>query len=121
MTITCFANPLFILTVTRSLPKNNTNYPVPENTYINGVLEKGTKFNEYKLIKKDVKDKKMRIELSANSGDIDYTIFYEDNKKPDYLEQINLGKIIIDVFLTEYLIEISTFSWKRLPWKIKKF
>ena len=74
----------------------------PENIYINGNIKKDEEnIVKYKFIKRNVDDKVMRLEFSANSENIDYNISCKDinGKTIDakYTEQKNLGKKIIDI------------------------
>ena len=81
---------------------NNLNYITPENTYINGNLEVGKQsYNKYKLIKKNSKDKKIRVEFSSASDDVQYRINYEKNnsKRINYNVTEKLGKKNIDIEL----------------------
>ena len=84
------------------LPINNLDISTPENIYINGNIKKGEEnIVKYKFFKRNVDDKVMRLEFSANSENIDYNISCKDinGKTIDakYTEQKNLGKKIIDI------------------------
>ena len=86
------------------LENNNLDYITPENTYINGNLDVGKQsYNKYKLIKKNSKDKNIRVESSSASDDVQYRINYEANKLKgiNYNVTEKLGKKNIDIELGE--------------------
>ena len=86
------------------LENNNLDYITPENTYINGNLDIGKQsYNKYKLIKKNSKDKNIRVEFSSASDDVQYRINYEANKLKgiNYNVTEKLGKKNIDIELGE--------------------
>ena len=58
-------------------------------------------YNKYKLIKKNSKDKKIRVEFSSASDDVQYRINYEKNnsKRINYNVTEKLGKKNIDIEL----------------------
>ena len=86
------------------LENNNLDYITPENTYINGNLDVGKQsYNKYKLIKKNSKDKNIRVEFSSASNEVQYRINYEANKLKgiNYNVTEKLGKKNIDIELGE--------------------
>ena len=86
------------------LENNNLDYITPENTYIHGNLDIGKQsYNKYKLIKKNSKDKNIRVEFSSASDDVQYRINYEANKLKgiNYNVTEKLGKKNIDIELGE--------------------
>ena len=86
---------------------NNIDYIAPNNIYINNNLEtKANSVNKYKLIKKNLDDKFMRIEFSPSSNNVKYKMYYNNtktdlltNSQIDLIEFDNLGKKIIDINL----------------------
>ena len=91
------------------LQNNNLDYVTPDNTYINGNLPKQNSTNKYKLIKKNSKDKKIRVEFSSSSENVKYKIYYDNNNEEnllnttqiDYEAKKNLGKENIDITLED--------------------
>ena len=92
------------------LQNNNIDYVAPDNIYINGNLEAGiNSSNKYRLIKKNVNDKKIRVEFSSSSENVKYKLYYNNNKtenllyitQVDYNSQQNLGKENIDINLDD--------------------
>ena len=92
------------------LQNNNLEYVAPDNIYINGNLEAGiNSTNKYRLIKKNVNDKKIRVEFSSSSEKVKYKLYYDNNKtenllsstQVDYESQQNLGKKNIDINLDD--------------------
>ena len=81
------------------LQNNNLDYSTPNNIYINGNLESSTNFtNKYKLIKKNEKDEKIRVEFSSSSEDVNYKIYkLSDSTELTFEENKNLGKTNIDI------------------------
>lgn len=90
------------------LEVNNINYYAPNNVYLNGNLDHQNNKGEFKIVKKNEKDKKIRVELSS-SEDVSFSIaLFNISQVYKFLsEDINyevskgLGKKYIDINVEE--------------------
>ena len=81
------------------LENNNLDIIAPDNVYINGNLKSDQNhINKYKLIKKNIKDKKIRVEFSSSSESVKYRINPENIIAT---ETSYLGKKNIDINVEE--------------------
>ena len=100
------------------LQNNKLNYVAPENIYINSNLEPNIySTHRYKLIKKNINDKIIRVEFSSSSDNVKYRIYNNEINRLsanssliDYEEKENLGKKNIDIKLNDdngsYIFEV---------------